>query len=67
MTSINNQLAALRRLAGSRIKISRIRGTDNIIIRGGGVSPVVKQINDNVGVSPRAIIMARKRLNKKRR
>lgn len=61
MGRVENSINKLRRLAGSRIKISRIRGTDNVVIRGGG-KPIVKQVGGNVGISAEEIIKARRRL-----
>jgi len=66
MGSIDNKLSRLRRLGGSRIKISRIRGTDNVVIRGGG-RPLVTMIGGNVGIKAESIVKARRRLMRRKR
>ena len=63
---VKETLTSLRKIAkGTDIKITKIRGTDNVLISGGGFKRIYKQLNTYGGnLSATSIIRARKKIIK---
>lgn len=61
---VKETLTSLRKLAkGTEIKITKVKGTDNVVISGAGFPRIYRQLNANAAsVSATTVIKARKKL-----
>lgn len=58
---VKETLTGLRKLAkGTGIKVTKVKGTDNVVISGAGFDPLYKQLNSTVGLSATNVIKAMK-------
>ena len=60
---VKETLTGLRNLAkGTGIKVTKVKGTDNVAISGEGFPILYRQLNATVGVSATDVVKARKAL-----